>query len=86
MLDIGHRIISLENARKPADYYETFVILAELGIITPDFAHLLAPLAGLRNILVHEYLQVDWDLVYQRLNELDTFVQFRGYIQKWLSS
>ena len=34
-------------------------VLGKVGVLTPEFAERLAPLAGFRNILVHEYLVVD---------------------------
>ena len=83
-IDIAHRIISLEGARKPADYYDAIVQLGELGVLMPDFAGRLAPLAGFRNILVHEYLQVDWDVVYRNLNRLDDLEQFAELVRMWL--
>ncbi|MGD8752001.1 MAG: DUF86 domain-containing protein [Anaerolineales bacterium] len=66
-IDISHRIIALENAKKPTDYYEAIMAMGELGVLDPDFARNLAPIAGFRNILVHEYVSVDWDLVYDHL-------------------
>jgi len=83
-IDISHRIIALENARKPVDYFEAFLILGELGILPSGFARELAPLAGFRNILVHEYLVVDWDHVYSYLQKLDDLQQFRETVRIWL--
>lgn len=83
-IDICHRIIALENARKPGDYYEAFLIVGEMGILPGDFALKLASLAGFRNILVHEYLQVDWRLVYENLQRLDDLRRFREYVTNWL--
>ncbi|MBM4430746.1 MAG: DUF86 domain-containing protein, partial [Chloroflexi bacterium] len=60
-LDICHRIISLEGARKPVDYYDAILRMGELGVLPPEFARQLAPLAGFRNLLVHEYLLLDWN-------------------------
>ncbi|MBI5181523.1 MAG: DUF86 domain-containing protein [Nitrospirae bacterium] len=39
----------------PDDYYESFIKAGELKIISADLAERLAPSAGLRNRLVHEY-------------------------------
>lgn len=83
-IDICHRIIALEDARKPGDYYEAILIMGELGVLPVDFARRLAPLAGFRNILVHEYLGIDWDLVYSNLQRLDDLYLFKKYIQDWL--
>src|SRR5512135_2026304 len=59
VLDISHRLISLTGAQQPRDYYEAILRLGEVGVLPPEFARHLAPLAGFRNILVHEYLEVD---------------------------
>lgn len=85
-IDICHRIINLENARKPLDYYESFIILSEIGVLPIDFAKEIAPLAGLRNILVHEYLGIDWNHVYRNLQNLQNLVDFSEYIRAWLSA
>jgi uncharacterized protein YutE (UPF0331/DUF86 family) len=83
-IDICHRIINLENARKPLDYYEAFIILSEIGVLPIDFAKRIAPLAGFRNILVHEYLGIDWNHVYRNLQNIQNLVDFSEYIRAWL--
>lgn len=85
-IDISHRIISLENARKPIDYYDAFLIMGEIGVIPAEFARQIAPIAGFRNILVHEYLRLDWGLVYQNLQRLDDLYSFREHVVGWLQS
>ena len=44
----------------------------------------LAPIAGFRNILVHEYLSVDWNEVYNHLQDLDDLVHFAELVRSWL--
>jgi uncharacterized protein YutE (UPF0331/DUF86 family) len=83
-LDICHRIIVVENSRKPTDYYEAILMMGELGVLSPDFARQLAPLAGFRNILIHEYMTIDWDYVYRNLQKLDDLVVFADSIRRWL--
>ena len=85
IIDICHRIIALENARKPNDYYEAISMMGELEVLPPDFARHLTPLAGFRNILVHEYLGVDWDYVYDHLQHLGDLERFAGHIREWLN-
>jgi uncharacterized protein YutE (UPF0331/DUF86 family) len=58
--------------------------MGELGVLPPDFAQHLAPLAGFRNILVHEYLQVEWDEVFQHLQNLEDLRLFVTYVSQWL--
>jgi uncharacterized protein YutE (UPF0331/DUF86 family) len=83
-IDVSHRIIALEKARKPADYYEAISLMGELGVLPVDLARRLAPIAGFRNILAHEYLSIDWDKVYNHLQNLDGLVQFGSLVRKWL--
>jgi len=83
-IDICNRIIVLEDAQKPADYYEGILRMAELQVLPSDFARALAPIAGFRNILIHEYLGIDWDEVYRNLHQLDMLQQFAQYVVDWM--
>ncbi len=85
-IDICHRIISLEKAKKPADSHEAIIRIGELNILDAAFARRLAPLAGFRNILVHEYLGLNWDEIYTNLQRLDDLLRFSGQIAQWLRS
>ncbi len=84
-IDIANRIISLDELEKPKDYYGSIIKLGEENILTYNFAQKFAPIAGFRNILIHEYLDIDWDEVYKNLQKMDQFYKFIGYIKKWLS-
>lgn len=83
-IDICHRIIALEGARKPRDYREAIMRMGELSVLPPEFAANLAPIAGFRNILIHEYLLIDWDEVYRNLTNLDDLEQFVTLVREWL--
>ena len=85
-IDICHRIISIENARKPTYYHDAILRMSELGVLPPDFARSLATIAGFRNILVHEYLGIDWDEVYNKLARLDDLLQFAEAIRRWMQA
>jgi uncharacterized protein YutE (UPF0331/DUF86 family) len=84
-IDICHRIISLEKARKPVDSHDAIMRMSELEILDAGFAKGLAPIAGFRNILVHEYLGLDWDEVFGNLQGLDELRHFADSIGRWLS-
>lgn len=83
-VDIANRIISLKDAPKPRDSYESILRLGELEVLPVTFARQLAPIAGFRNILAHEYLAINWDLVYEHLQGMDDLYQFAQYVRKWL--
>ena len=85
-IDIANRLISLEQAPKPRDSYESILRLGELGVLPGAFARELAPMAGFRNILAHEYLAIDWDMVYEHLQRLNDLHQFADYLRGWLRS
>ncbi len=85
-IDIANRLISLEQAPRPRDSYESILRLGELGVLPVAFARELAPMAGFRNILAHEYLAIDWDLVYEHLQRLNDLYQFADYLRGWLRS
>ncbi|MCX5973374.1 MAG: DUF86 domain-containing protein [Coprothermobacterota bacterium] len=83
-LDICHRIIALEGAPKAVDQYGAILAMGELGVLPPDFARSLAPIAGFRNILVHEYVRIEWSRVYRSLQEIDALQHFADFIRGWL--
>jgi uncharacterized protein YutE (UPF0331/DUF86 family) len=74
----------MEGARKPRDYYESILRLGELGVLPAELARTLAPLAGFRNLLVHEYAGIDWDQVYANLARLPDLRAFAARIARWV--
>lgn len=62
-VDINTHIIIETGNPVPNDYYESFIKAGELKIIPSDLAEKLAPSAGLRNRLVHEYDTLDHSMV-----------------------
>jgi uncharacterized protein YutE (UPF0331/DUF86 family) len=64
-LDIGHHVISREGFRRPNDYRDVFAILREAGIIDGTLGRRLEEMASFRNRLVHGYLDLDPNRVYE---------------------
>jgi len=58
-LDINAHLIAELGRAVPDDYYGGFLKVGELQIVPPALARDLAPAAGLRNRLVHEYDAID---------------------------
>lgn len=54
-IDINIHIIVQTGNTAPGDYYESFIRAGALKIISTELAEKLAPSAGIRNRLVHEY-------------------------------
>lgn len=86
VIDIANIIISTTDLDKPDSYRETILTLFRLGILPEKFAKQIVGMASFRNILVHDYLRVDEDVIIDVLkNKLDDFAKFINYVQKWLN-
>lgn len=62
----------------PNDYYDGFLKASEIGLLPESLARSLAPAAGERNILVHEYETIDNKIVYESIQLVLT--GFRQYV------
>jgi uncharacterized protein YutE (UPF0331/DUF86 family) len=87
VIDIAEIMIAELGLRKPEEYREAINILGETGILPDEFAYYFAPIAGFRNILVHEYAKIDLAEVYRHLQQdLADFEKFTVYIIEYLKS
>ena len=85
VLDIGSHIIA-DNRLGSADEYRDIIrILGDAHYLPPDLVNRLLPLAGLRNILVHDYIEVDRGKLYDALHTgLEDFENFATHVGKLL--
>ena len=66
-------------------YEDTFYVLSQLGIYGEEFAKQIAPSAGLRNRLVHEYNNTRQDLIYKSVSEaVGQYVEYCDSILKFI--
>jgi uncharacterized protein YutE (UPF0331/DUF86 family) len=78
-LDINAHVVAEVSGEVPDDYFGSFVRMGELGILPRELAVALAPSAGLRNRLVHEYESIDDAKV---LSSIDVMLaQYPAYVQ-----
>lgn len=83
--DINGLLITGLGQTPPPDYYSSFVELGRLGVLSPDFADVLAPATAIRNRLVHEYDTIDERLVYSSVQPiLDEFTHYVEQIHNYL--
>ena len=85
--DIASRIIAERGLQPPDKRRAVFQSLAQEGLLSWDYAGVMADLVSLRNRLVHLYLTVDPVKMYQYLQEdvtyLETFLAFAvGYLER----
>lgn len=85
MIDINQHFIREKNLEVPDDLRGTFTIMGDRGILPKEFADKITPLAGLRNILVHQYEELDKDLFIRNLRKnFSDFERYQKYIYKCL--
>ena len=76
-VDVAAHLIAETDAAPPSTMAENFEILQKLQIIDPALAERLTKAVGFRNIAVHSYQAIDWNVVYQICrHHLDDFRQF----------
>ena len=79
--DIANHIISDRNMRIPTGYSDTFKVLLENGAIDKDLFAVMEKMAKFRNIVVHQYEEVDAEIVIIILKKhLDDFIRFKEAI------
>jgi len=86
-LDIGSHLISDLQLREPKKNRDIFIILVENGILSEQARGNFAAMAGFRNIIVHDYAQLDPEIVYRSLRQgIPDLKYFVGAIsEKYLS-
>lgn len=85
MIDINiHILISKEKTYDKTQ--STFLLLGELGILEREFAEKIAPIVGLRNLLVHGYEEIDKDLFVRNLfRNVGDFKRYIVYIHEFIT-
>jgi uncharacterized protein YutE (UPF0331/DUF86 family) len=84
-LSLGEMIISEFNFRKPDTYADIPKILGENNVIPKELVEKLIDLAKFRNVLVHEYLYLDHERVYEHLQKDPVFLlKFLKSVKKFI--
>jgi len=84
-IDLANHIVKTRKLGLPKESKESFHLLAEHGIIPRDLGANLEKMVGFRNILVHQYRQLDIRLMVDVIeNHLDELVDFTNFIVKEL--
>ncbi|MBI5400376.1 DUF86 domain-containing protein [Candidatus Saganbacteria bacterium] len=65
--DINSHVVVESGNRPPEDYTSSFIRASEVGLIKRDLADRIKGSGGMRNILVHEYMDIDDEKVYKTL-------------------
>ncbi|MFB6262335.1 MAG: DUF86 domain-containing protein [Bradymonadaceae bacterium] len=84
-LDIGSHIL-VSHLNETPDTYDSIVDgLAERNVIDDELGERMSGLGRFRNILVHDYLEVDAERLYDFLtNRLDDFLRYADQIEAFV--
>ncbi|HXV97992.1 MAG TPA: DUF86 domain-containing protein [Anaerolineae bacterium] len=84
--DILHHLLA-ERGIMPTTYRDTFRLAAEQGLIPADLAARLQDAAGMRNVLVHLYEQINYTILRDSISPaLRDFEQFVALFEAGLDN
>lgn len=85
-VDIANHVIADRALRVPATYAEAFEVLGEAGLLAAPLCDAMVRMARFRNILVHEYAEIDPAIVVRILREhLEDFTRFKTAVLTWIA-
>jgi uncharacterized protein YutE (UPF0331/DUF86 family) len=69
VIDVSRLLVALEDWRPLRDERDALLLLAERKIIPDELAECLLKAKGFRNVLVHDYVAIDPELLLAHLRE-----------------
>ena len=84
-LDVAQHICSTEGWGPPTDNGDAVRLLGDHGACTPELARSIRQAVGFRNILVHEYVRVNDDIVIDRLKDLVDLEDFVSQVAAFVT-
>lgn len=82
---INNHVVVEAGNRPPEDYNTSFIRASEVGLISRELADNLKGSAGMRNILVHEYMDIDDEKVYAAITiALKDYKEYIKQVDKFL--
>lgn len=84
VVDVAHHIAAAEKMAAPDTNAAALRLLGSHGVVDQDLAGRLARAVGFRNVLVHQYTEVDDRIVMDALHRLDDFREFVAQVSRWI--
>ena len=82
MIDISCKIVNHYNLGNPKNYRECIELLARFKYIDDELSRKYIAMVGLRNLLIHEYAEIDIQKLYSFLDSIDDLKNFIKQIQE----
>lgn len=78
LLDIGNHIIADHGFERPENYPDVFRILHQNKIIDDCLFNSLEGMASFRNVLIHDYINLDRSKVYRIIKDKTQYLEKLG--------
>jgi uncharacterized protein YutE (UPF0331/DUF86 family) len=86
-LDVGNHVLAGAFSRTPETYEQILDALAAEAVLSAGLRAELTGLGGFRNVLVHDYLDVDPERVIAALARVpERFETFAAELHRWLAT
>lgn len=84
-VDVGAHMIASTETAAPSTMGQTFELLSQKGILPEALASRLQRAVGFRNIVIHNYEAIDWQVVHALARtHLDDFASFARAVVEYL--
>jgi uncharacterized protein YutE (UPF0331/DUF86 family) len=85
-IDVAQHICAAEGWGPPQDNADALALLGDHKVIDRKLAVQMRRAAGFRNVLVHQYVEVDDRIVLAMLNDPSDLDQFSRQVAEWLGA
>ncbi len=84
-IDVAQHACAAEGWGPPRDNGDAIVLLGRHGVVDGELAGRMRRAVGFRNVLVHDYVDVDDSVVVARLQDPSELTRFVAAVADWLS-
>ena len=87
VLDVCTHIVAKQKLTTPKNYADCINKLVDEGIIPPKYQERFRNIIRMRNLIVHQYVEIDYEFLFGVLKTLnDDFMIFQKFILQWLQN
>ena len=83
-IDVAQHLCATEGWGPPQDNGDAMRLLGERQVITAELAINMRMAVGFRNVLVHEYVEVEDSIVFQRVQDHSHLRDFARSVITWM--
>ena len=85
-IDVAQHLCATQGWGPPADNGDAMRLLGVHGVLSVDLADQMRRAVGFRNVLVHEYVEVDDDVVRARAADHGDLTGLAGAVVGWMGA